>query len=85
MVGPLAGTGAGQALDDEVRAELARALAQIRHGSITLVVQDGRVIQIDFTHKVRLRPGAPASEAASRLRRRQTGQPTRTTENGLTG
>ena len=38
---------------DEIE-ELRRALATIRHGSVTLIVQDGRIVQIDTTQKVRL-------------------------------
>jgi hypothetical protein len=29
-------------------------LAGMQHGSVTLIVQDGRVVQLDATHKVRL-------------------------------
>ncbi len=38
---------------DGVVEELRRALATIRHGSVTLIVQDGRIVQIDTTQKVR--------------------------------
>ena len=34
--------------------ELERLLLGIQHGSVTLIVQDGRVVQLDATHKVRL-------------------------------
>ena len=34
--------------------ELQRLLQGMRHGSVTLIVQDGRVVQLDATHKVRL-------------------------------
>jgi len=34
--------------------ELTRLLQGMRHGSVTLIVQDGRVVQLDATHKVRL-------------------------------
>jgi hypothetical protein len=34
--------------------ELRRLLNGMRHGSVTLIVQDGRVVQLDATHKVRL-------------------------------
>jgi hypothetical protein len=33
---------------------LTRLLDGMRHGSVTLIVQDGRVVQLDATHKVRL-------------------------------
>jgi hypothetical protein len=39
--------------DDALR-EVLRLLATIRYGSITLTVQDGRVVQIEATHKLRL-------------------------------
>ena len=39
---------------DDVVEELRRVLAGIRHGSVTLIVQDGRIVQIDATRKVRL-------------------------------
>jgi hypothetical protein len=39
-----------------VRALLA-ALRRIQHGSVQLVVQDRRVVQIDTVEKVRLAPG----------------------------
>ena len=39
---------------DTVVEELRRALATIRHGSVTLIVQDGRIVQIDTTQKLRL-------------------------------
>jgi len=34
--------------------ELTKLLQGMRHGSVTLIVQDGRVVQLDATHKVRL-------------------------------
>ena len=39
-----------------VRALLA-ALRRIQHGSVQLMVQDGRVVQIDTVEKMRLTPG----------------------------
>ncbi|MCC7368489.1 MAG: YezD family protein [Chloroflexi bacterium] len=44
---------------DTLVSELQRLLAGMRHGSVTVIVQDGRVVQLDATHKVRL-AGAPA-------------------------
>jgi hypothetical protein len=46
---------------DDVVDELRRMLAEIRHGSVTLIVQDGRVVQIDATHKLRLTERRSAS------------------------
>jgi hypothetical protein len=34
--------------------EVLQAMRQVRHGSIQLAVQDGRVIQVDVTEKRRL-------------------------------
>jgi hypothetical protein len=39
---------------DEVVGELRQILAGLHHGSVTLIVQDGRVVQIDATRKLRL-------------------------------
>lgn len=37
-----------------VIAEVLRSMRRVRHGSIQLIVQDGRVIQVDTTEKRRL-------------------------------
>ncbi|MCR4648208.1 MAG: YezD family protein [Lachnospiraceae bacterium] len=34
--------------------EVKKALKEIKYGSLTLIIQDGKVIQIDKTEKVRL-------------------------------
>ena len=39
---------------DALVTELRRLLEGMRHGSVTVIVQDGRVVQLDATHKVRL-------------------------------
>ncbi|MCA1034980.1 YezD family protein [Bacillus infantis] len=39
---------------EEVAAHLQRMLQSVKFGSITLVVQDGKVIQIEKNEKVRL-------------------------------
>jgi hypothetical protein len=46
--------------------ELTRLLDGMRHGSVTLIVQDGRVVQLDATHKVRLAGDAAPRRPASR-------------------
>ncbi len=48
---------------DGVLEELRRLLAEIRHGSVTLIVQDGHVIQIDATRKLRLTGGKAGGRA----------------------
>ncbi len=42
------------AVDEETLAEIIRSLRQIRYGTITITVQDAKVVQIDKTEKVRL-------------------------------
>jgi hypothetical protein len=43
---------------DELERQLREALRAFRFGTITLVIQDGHVIQIDRSEKIRLkRPG----------------------------
>ena len=34
--------------------EVKKAVREIKYGSLTLIIQDGKVIQIDKTEKVRL-------------------------------
>ena len=46
--------------------ELTRLLDGMRHGSVTLIVQDGRVVQLDATHKVRLAGDASPRRSAPR-------------------
>ena len=40
---------------DELEQVLSEALRTIKFGSITLIIQDGRIIQVDKNEKVRLR------------------------------
>ncbi len=41
-------------LHPELDRRIREALAAIRYGTVTLVVQDGRVIQLDKSEKIRL-------------------------------
>ncbi len=51
-----AGTeGAAGELDRELQRRIGQALREIRYGTVTLVIQDGRVVQIDKSEKIRLR------------------------------
>ena len=56
---PGADTSAPTAADenDRVLREVRRVLGSLRFGSVTLIVQDGRVVQIDTTSKLRLSAG----------------------------
>jgi hypothetical protein len=51
--------------EDELR-EIAASLRGLRFGSVSIVVQDGVIIQIDRTEKKRLRTRRDASERAAR-------------------
>jgi len=42
-------------LDRELQRRINQALREIRYGTVTLVIQDGRVIQIDKSEKIRLK------------------------------
>ena len=62
------GNGFRRDADDTVEAVLAQVrelLDGVRFGSITLVVQDGVVVQIDRTEKRRLQPSARRLEKSS--------------------
>ncbi|XKB97558.1 YezD family protein [Niallia sp. JL1B1071] len=39
---------------DKVKAQLEEILRTMKYGSVTLVVQDGRIIQIEKNEKIRL-------------------------------
>ncbi len=51
--------------DRSLREELDRLLKEVRFGSITLIVQDGRVVQIDVTHKLRFDKKVVSGEGLS--------------------
>jgi hypothetical protein len=42
------------ALDENSLRELNEVLASLKHGSVTLVIQNGRVVQIEKNEKIRL-------------------------------
>jgi hypothetical protein len=46
--------GSKEALTEKTRRELNAILGSIKYGSVTLVVQDGKVIQIEKNEKIRL-------------------------------
>lgn len=55
---PPAVPAAGSALTEPVLAALTEALRGIRYGTVTVIVQDGRIIQIDRTERRRLKSAA---------------------------
>jgi hypothetical protein len=42
---------------EELEMVLREALATIKFGSVTLIIQDGRVIQVEKSEKIRLKKG----------------------------
>ena len=58
---PVASTNGRLPTDDELR-EIAASLRGLRFGSVSIVVQDGVIIQIDRTEKKRLRTRRETSE-----------------------
>jgi len=44
--------------EEHVVSAVLAAIRRIRHGSVQIVVQDSRVVQIDTLEKMRLNPGA---------------------------
>jgi hypothetical protein len=49
------GQAGAEQLDRELQKRIGQALQEIRYGTVTLVIQDGRVIQIDKSEKIRLK------------------------------
>jgi hypothetical protein len=43
--------------EEEIIATLIPILRRLQHGSVQVIVQDNRVIQIDTVEKLRLKPG----------------------------
>jgi hypothetical protein len=41
-------------IEEEVLEQIANAVKQLKYGTVTIVIQDSRVIQIDKTEKMRL-------------------------------
>ncbi|QRG66621.1 YezD family protein [Brevibacillus choshinensis] len=54
-----------EALDDQVRERIARALEDLEYGSIHIVVHDSQVVQIERTEKYRLPPEKAESKNVS--------------------
>lgn len=46
---------ANQGKDKEYLKEVDRLVNEVKYGTITIVIQDGKVIQIDKTEKIRLK------------------------------
>ncbi len=45
--------------EEEVVQTLVAILRRLQHGSVQVIVQDNRVVQIDTVEKLRLKPRAP--------------------------
>lgn len=50
--------GIKQDREEETIREILRAIRDIKYGSVQVIIQDGRVVQIDKTEKLRLRRDA---------------------------
>lgn len=48
-------TSAAEIWNQDLEVRLRAAIREIRYGSVTLVIQDGHVVQIDKSEKVRLK------------------------------
>lgn len=48
-------TQAAEVWNKDLEGRLRAAIREIRYGSVTLVIQDGHVVQIDKSEKVRLK------------------------------
>lgn len=46
---------ADQSKDKEYLKQVDRLVNEVKYGTITIVIQDGKVIQIDKTEKIRLK------------------------------
>jgi hypothetical protein len=46
----------------ELETKIREAVRQIRYGTVTLVIQDGHIVQIDKSEKIRLKCVPDASE-----------------------
>jgi len=66
QAGPPSPSSANAIHFDAVVEELRRVLATVRHGSVTLIVQDGRIVQIDTTQKMRVEPRNTPGSASRR-------------------
>ncbi len=54
-MGNMAATGGQDGWSRELEQSIRSALREIRFGTVTLVIQDAKVIQIDKSEKIRLR------------------------------
>jgi len=52
---------------ESVLAQIRSVLQNLRFGSVTIIVQDGVVVQIDRTEKRRLQPGSRRAELRSNI------------------
>lgn len=55
----------GPLLSPGVLHRIARAIAGVRYGSVQIIIQDGRVVQIDKVEKFRLRTPPTTGDGAS--------------------
>jgi len=51
-----------QNIDHEALAEISKAILAIRFGSVEVIIQDGKVVQIERKEKIRLNPDQKKSQ-----------------------
>ncbi len=51
-----------QKIDHDVLAEISKAILAIRFGSVEVIIQDGKVVQIERKEKIRLNPDQKKSQ-----------------------
>lgn len=54
-----------QTVSDNILNEITQALEGLRYGQVTIIVQNGRVMQIDRTDRRRLSTSAESSDSVS--------------------
>ena len=52
--------------EQDALARISAALRGLRYGTVTAVVQDGLVIQVERTEKIRIAKREPSSESSAR-------------------
>ena len=65
-----------QPLSHDVLTQIARAIGEIRYGSVQITIQDSRVVQIEKAEKIRVQPKADLTSGGSLISASQADQAT---------
>ena len=60
--GSVEGSAASSEIPRDVQEQILRAVAGVRYGSVEVVIQDGKVVQIESREKKRIKSDARVSE-----------------------